>query len=117
MILDLSYTEGSSYSNVLQSESIPTFKLEPLIFPFLNILGVFINERNGNEVAVIVENDKFLDSTYRRIIKGYDHRVLVMNAEQDLVKRMRLLRPIPAYFSVVASTKGIDSIIKMVSYC
>lgn len=116
MILDLSFSQSSDNLEIFQSQGVPTFKLEPFMFPFMNILSLYIHERSGTEVTIIVENEKFTDSGYYRIVQGYDHRALVMNAEQNLLNRIRNLRPIPAYFSIIATSKAIEKITDMVGF-
>lgn len=114
MFLDLSYSGGSDSFHVLESESIPTFKLEPLIFPFMDILSLYLHERGATEVTIIVESEKFTESAYYRIIKVFEQRALILNAEDNLLDRIKNLRPIPYYFSIIASSKAIEKIVNMV---
>uniref|UniRef100_T1GZU5 Homeobox protein SIX1 N-terminal SD domain-containing protein n=1 Tax=Megaselia scalaris TaxID=36166 RepID=T1GZU5_MEGSC len=38
---------------------------------------------SGGEVTIILENEKLTDATFYRIIRGYDHRVLALNMEDN----------------------------------
>lgn len=115
MFLDLSYSDSSDKLYFLESQGIPTFKLEPFIFPFMNMLYMYIRERGGYEVTIIVENEKFLESAYYRIVKVFKLSALVINSEENLVNRIKKLRPIPNYFSIIATSKAIEKILNMVS--
>lgn len=111
--LDISLTQGSKYLST--KNVVPMFIMEPLMFPFLNILSSYISSRSGGEVTIILENEKLTDATFYRIIRGYDHRVLALNMEDNFVNNIKNLRPVPSYFSAVATSEAVEEILKMVN--
>lgn len=97
------------------SLDVPYFKADTTIYPIIDIAVALLNSRNGADSVFILADDALGQQTLHGLIQNANIRVMVLNRfGREEVEMLLKLRPIPQFFTIVATTEDMNDIFALV---
>lgn len=115
IVLDLVWTTNLEIHQLSNYLDIPYFKADVTIYPVIDVAVALLTARNGADSVFILPDKVLGEQALHGFIQNANLRVMVLyrfgRAEVDLLLS---LRPVPQFFTVVASTEDMNAIFEQV---
>lgn len=110
------WTTNPEIHQLCNSLDVPYFKADVTIYPVIDIAVALLDSRNGADSVFILADKVLGEQTLHGFIQNANIRVMVLyrfgRQEIDMLLK---LRPIPQFFTVVASTEDMNDIFGQVT--
>lgn len=110
------WTTNPQIRQLSSSLDVPNFKADATIYPIIEVAVALLQARNGGDSVFILTDKVLAEQTLHGLILNANIRVMVLyrfgRKEIDMLLK---LRPIPQFFTVVASTGDMNDIFQLVS--
>lgn len=94
---------------------VPYIKADLTIYPIIDIAVALINSRNGADSVFLLAEETLGQQTLHGLIQNANIRVMVLyQIDREVTEMLLKLRPIPQFFTIVASTEDMNSIFSQV---
>ncbi|KNC31398.1 hypothetical protein FF38_07217 [Lucilia cuprina] len=118
IILDFTYHPWNQGLEYVQARNIPYLRVDRMLKPFLHVFSEFLQQKGGNDVVLITQNEQDRIEALLQVVEGYPFRTLIMNAADsnvDIVQRLKDLRPSPSYYAIFAKGTNMNTIYEKLS--
>ncbi|XP_037823012.1 glutamate receptor 1 [Lucilia sericata] len=118
IILDFTYHPWNQGMEYVQARNIPYLRVDRMLKPFLHVFSEFLQQKGGNDVVLITQNEQDRTEALLQVVEGYPFRTLIMNAADsnvDIVQRLKDLRPSPSYYAIFAKGTNMNTIYEKLS--
>jgi hypothetical protein len=116
ILIDGTLSGVASVRETMKMHRIPYFNFDFSIQSILKLLEVYLNRQGALDVALILEDDTAIDEAFHAFVEKSPMRIILLNQlAPNVVERLKDLRPIPDYFSIIADTVKMEQLFQAVS--
>ncbi|XP_055617080.1 glutamate [NMDA] receptor subunit 1 [Toxorhynchites rutilus septentrionalis] len=113
ILLDFTWTDSSRIMTAADNFNIPYVHADVSSQTLLKLMENYLRARGANDVVHIFDSTASADAAIFFLITESQLRTIIIDQLNEAnVERIRSIRPYPSYFSMIASTKNMNSMFK-----
>lgn len=115
VVLDLSWINNPDIHQIANSIEVPFFKLDVTIYPILDAAVAYLSARDAVDSIFILADPVLGEQALHGLLQNANLRVLVVSPfGKDELDMLKKLRPVPRFFTLVATTEDMNDIFALV---
>lgn len=115
IIVDGTLNGVASLRELMKLHQIPYFNFDYSMQSVVKLLEVYLNRQGASDVVLILEDELSVNEAFHAFIGKSPMRIILLNQlNSSGVERLRTLRPLPNYFSVIADTVKMEKLFQAV---
>lgn len=115
IFLDLSWMETPEIHEIANFVDVPYFKVDVTIYPIIDSAVAYLTAREAVDSVFILTDTDMGQQAIHGLIQNANLRVLVVSPfGKSEIDMLLTLRPVPRFFTVVASTEDMNDILGQV---